>query len=114
MNWSDYSSSILSLIILLAIFYGAVWGLRRYSNRLSGTRFGQAVLGSGKTRQLKMLEALSLDTRRRLVRVQNGGREYVFLIGGTNDILVDNREVGHFSLAQEDDKSPDEAGDMSS
>jgi len=67
--------AISALCIVLAMIWGGLWLLRRYGGQILPTAPAKA------EKQMSILETLNLPPRHKLVRVANGGREHVLLLG---------------------------------
>ncbi|MCB1485994.1 MAG: flagellar biosynthetic protein FliO [Bauldia sp.] len=74
---------IVTFLIILALVGGALWLGRRYA----GGRVN--VAGRGRLPRLAVIDALSVDKRRRLVLVRRDNVEHLLLIGGPSDIVVE-------------------------
>lgn len=61
------------------------YAARRYRGLPAGKRTNH--------RRMSVVEAVGVDAKRRLILVQADQREYLLLVGGTTDLLVDTREV---------------------
>lgn len=74
--------AIAALGIVLAMIWAAMWLLRRYGGQFVSTP------GAQKTRQMSVLETLNLPPRHKLLRVANGTREHLILLGpdGTREL----------------------------
>jgi flagellar protein FliO/FliZ len=70
---------VVGLIVLLS------YAGRRYRGLASGKL--------GRPRRLSIVEAVGVDAKRRLVLAQVDGREYVLLVGGGTDVLVEARDA---------------------
>ncbi len=70
------ASTVLALLGLLAI------ALRAFAAR------GYVLPVKGRAQRLKIIESLSLDTRRRLVIIACDGDEHLLLLGLQNDTVV--------------------------
>ena len=75
-----YLRFIVALIFVLALLGGFYLLARRISQRGIG-------IGGGP--RLAVMEARSVDTRRRLVLVRRDDREHLLLIGGGADLLIE-------------------------
>jgi flagellar protein FliO/FliZ len=73
------SGTVIVLIMAMA------WGMKLL-NEKGLARF---LPGTSAPRRLKHVETLPLDARRRLVIVQCDQRQYLMLLGATQDIVVD-------------------------
>ncbi len=82
MDYGYYLRFILSLGAVIAMIWGAAWGLKRIQGRL-GMRL------HGGSRRLTLIEVLPLDPKRRLMLVRRDDREHLLLIGGERDLVVE-------------------------
>lgn len=74
-----------ALLFTAGLMFAAWYLMRRY-----GPAMARQNMDSPK--QLKVLETMQLDGRRRLVRVQNGGQEHLILLGGLHgDLLIESK-----------------------
>ena len=72
--------AIAALGIVLAMIWGAMWLLRRYGGEFVSTPSAKAV------RQMHVLETLNLPPRHKLLRIQNGEREHLLLLGPDGNV----------------------------
>lgn len=79
----SYIRFLASLVLVLGLIFGVLWALRRFG-------VGGMVARPGGRRRLAMVEAMTVDNRRRLVLVRRDDREHLLLIGGTQDLLVES------------------------
>jgi flagellar protein FliO/FliZ len=86
---------ILAFIIVLALIVAATWLVRR---------FGAARLGTSSVRgrqpRLAVIDAASVDGRRRLVLIRRDNVEHLILIGGPTDMVVEQNIVRAVPVAQ--------------
>jgi hypothetical protein len=75
---------LFAFIIVLALIAGATWVVRRFG----ASRLGA---GSGRGRQprLAVIDAASVDGRRRLVLIRRDNVEHLLMIGGPTDLVVE-------------------------
>jgi flagellar protein FliO/FliZ len=78
----------LAFAVVLALFLAALWLYRR----LGGARIGAAA-GRGRQPRLAVIDAASVDARRRLVLIRRDNVEHLVLIGGPTDIVVEQNIV---------------------
>lgn len=79
MDMAVYLRFVLSLCLVLGLILGATWLMRKFGPvGMGGTGGGKR--GSGK-RRLKVLEALQIDPKHRLVLVRRDDREHLLLLG---------------------------------
>lgn len=50
-------------------------------------------LATGKPRRMAIVEAIGVDAKRRLVLVRSDDREFLLLVGGGADLLVEARDA---------------------
>lgn len=70
---------VVGLIVLLS------YAARRYRGLATGKL--------GKPRRMEIVEAIGVDAKRRLVLVRSDSREYLILVGGGADLLVEARDA---------------------
>jgi flagellar protein FliO/FliZ len=75
-----------ALILVLGMLLGAAWLLRRYGGSI-GIRTGQ------NASDLRVVEWRSLDMRRKLAVVRWDGRDFLLLLGATDDTLIASRDA---------------------
>ena len=85
LDYANYFKFFLALVFVLGLI-GLVALLMRYFG-LGTIRGGR--LARGAERRLQVVEAMVLDTRRRLVLVRRDGIEHLILLGTHDDILVE-------------------------
>ncbi len=83
MEFIDYLRFGFALVFVIGLIGGMAVVARRF-----GFGFPSGP-GTGKQRRLRMVEALSLDGRRRLVLIRRDDTEYLVLLGATSETLVD-------------------------
>lgn len=69
--------------IVLALVAAVFWFVRRYSTGSLGR------IGRGRVPRLAVVDAMSVDGRRRLVLVRRDNVEHLILIGGPSDLVVE-------------------------
>jgi flagellar biogenesis protein FliO len=74
---------VITLIVVLVLVAVAYWLVRRYT----GLRLGG--IARGRVPRLAIVDAMAIDSRRRLVLVRRDNAEHLILIGGPSDILVE-------------------------
>jgi hypothetical protein len=72
--------TIVVILILTALVY---WLVRRYS------AIGLGGIGRGRVPRLAVVDALTVDRRRRLLLVRRDNVEHLILIGGPSDVVVE-------------------------
>ena len=84
MDWPIYARSVLALVFVLGLIALAAWLARRFG------LMNQMPRARGQKRRLQVLESIGLDNRRRLVLIRRDGVEHLLLLGGANDLVVEN------------------------
>jgi flagellar protein FliO/FliZ len=79
----DYAQFVLALIFVLGLIGIGAALLRRFG---PGAAITPRIRGD---RRLKIIEALPLDPRRRLVLVRRDGKEHLILLGQNTDFLIE-------------------------
>src|SRR5262249_16930612 len=74
---------VLAFVVVLALIVAATWLVRRFG----GSRLGSPS-GRGRQPRLAVIDAASVDGRRRLVLIRRDNVEHLVLIGGPTDIVV--------------------------
>src|SRR5262245_12386848 len=74
---------LITLAIILLIIGFAYWLVQRFT----GVRFPGG--NRGRIPRLAVLDAVPVDSRRRLVLVRRDNVEHLLLIGGTSDVVVE-------------------------
>jgi hypothetical protein len=85
------------ILILLAVLIAVgilVWAVRRYGTGAFGT------VAQNRVPRLAVVDALSVDGRRRLVLVRRDHVEHLILIGGPTDVVVEPTIVRGVSIGQ--------------
>src|SRR5512145_2065586 len=82
MDTTVYLRFVAALVLVLGLMLVVLWALRRFS-------IGGMVARPGTRRRLSMVEAMAVDSRRRLVLVRRDGVEHLLLIGGPQDVVVE-------------------------
>ena len=70
-------------IVILALIALVYWLMRRYSAA------GLGKIGRGRVPRLAIVDAMSVDGRRKLVLVRRDNVEHLLLIGGPSDVVVE-------------------------
>ena len=85
--FGDWGALILQFSITVVVVFGLIavvyWLVRRYS---AG---GLGRIGRGRVPRLAIVDAMSVDGRRRLVLVRRDNVEHLILIGGPSDLVVE-------------------------
>lgn len=92
-NGLDIFRLIGSFVLVLGLLGGVLWLLRRWQTRLG--------LGGPATRQLKLLETLSVGPRQKIVLLQVGSREMVLGVTPTQINTIDAWEKAQPSFASD-------------
>jgi hypothetical protein len=72
-----------AFVIVLALIGLTAWLVRRFgANRLSGS-------SRGRQPRLAVIDAASVDSRRRLVLIRRDNVEHLMMIGGPNDVIIE-------------------------
>jgi flagellar protein FliO/FliZ len=74
---------VITLVIVLLLVVVVVWLVRRYSQG------GLAGGGRGRLPRLAIVDAMAVDSRRKLVLVRRDNVEHLILIGGPSDLVVE-------------------------
>ncbi len=83
MEWTNYLRFILALLIVLGLIGGFAWLARR--SGMGGIQTGKR----GRSDRLEVVEAVSIDPRRRLVIVRRDDREHLLLLGPESETVVE-------------------------
>ncbi|KAF0114192.1 MAG: hypothetical protein FD149_1917 [Rhodospirillaceae bacterium] len=78
---STYIYSTLALVFVIGLILLLAYLVRRFGFIVAGSR--------SRRRRLAVVEAVAVDTRRRLVLVRRDATEHLLLIGGTTDMVVE-------------------------
>jgi flagellar protein FliO/FliZ len=81
---SDYLRFAFALVFVLALIGLATWLARRLGYG------GQLVRARPGSRRLGVVEAATIDAKRRLVLVRRDGVEHLLLIGGGTDLVIEH------------------------
>ncbi len=100
MEFIDYLRFGFALVFVIGLIGGLAVVARRF-----GFGFPSGP-GTGKQRRLGVVEALSLDARRRLVLIRRDNTEYLVLLGATSETVVD----GPMAATAAVDNPPPSAG----
>lgn len=89
MGPADYIQFLIALGVVIALLLGLSWVARR--SGLAG-RLGALTPTAKREKRLKVLEALPLDSKKRLVLLQWDNREHLVLLnpGSAPDLLIDS------------------------
>jgi len=85
--FGDWGALLMQFLITAVVILGLValiyWLVRRYSAA------GLGRIGRGRVPRLAIIDAMSVDGRRRLVLVRRDSIEHLILIGGPSDLVVE-------------------------
>jgi hypothetical protein len=73
----------ITIAVILALTAAVYWLVRRYSS------IGLGGIGRGRVPRLAVVDALTVDRRRRLLLVRRDNVEHLILIGGPSDVVVE-------------------------
>ena len=76
----QFAITIAVVLVLIALVY---WLVRRYS----GAGLGR--IGRGRVPRLAVIDAMTVDRRRRLVLIRRDNVEHLILVGGPSDLVVE-------------------------
>ncbi|WP_244301572.1 flagellar biosynthetic protein FliO, partial [Stappia sp. P2PMeth1] len=98
-GWARGIGFFLAVAIVLALISVFVWVLRRIA--------GSRSLGS-RSRQprIAVMDAASLDARRRLVLIRRDNVEHLLLVGGPSDVVVEQNIVRGVPISQAYPRQP--------
>lgn len=83
LNQNMPAKFILAFVVVLALIALTAWLVRRFgANRLGGS-------ARGRQPRLAVIDAASVDGRRRLVLIRRDNVEHLMMIGGPNDLVVE-------------------------
>lgn len=85
MDIDQYARFVMALMLVLAMIFVVMWLLKRIG--MAGVAAGGP---KGRRRRLSVVEAVALDTRRRLVLVRRDGVEHLLLLGASSDLVVES------------------------
>lgn len=74
---------LIGLFAVLALMLGFSWAFKKYGSDVIG-------LGTSKGKNLKIVETLMLDPRRKLYLLKVGHKYHSILTGPNGDVVVDN------------------------
>ncbi|MBT3532640.1 MAG: FliO/MopB family protein [Rhodospirillaceae bacterium] len=83
MEWTNYLRFLLALLVVLGLIGGFAWIARRTG--VGGIQTGKR----GRSDRLEVVEALSIDARRRLVIVRRDDREHLLLLGPDGERVIE-------------------------
>jgi flagellar protein FliO/FliZ len=86
MEASTYLRFLASLALVLGLIFAATWAVRRWGMGLMTARPARTGAGG---RRLALVDAISLDGKRRLVLVRRDDREHLLLLGADGDLVIE-------------------------
>lgn len=85
MAFGDYFQFVFALAFVLALILAVAWAFRRFGRgSVRAPRRGMPY-----RRRLAVVEAIALDTRRKLVLVRRDDREHLLIIGAQGETVVE-------------------------
>jgi flagellar biogenesis protein FliO len=97
---------ILAFAVVLALIVAAAWLIRRFSAARLGSSSAR-----GRQPRLAVIDAASVDSRRRLVLIRRDNVEHLVLIGGPTDIVVEQNIVRAVPVAPPREAPPARHGE---
>lgn len=85
MDLAKYLKFFAALLFVLALIGGSAWLVRRF-----GLAGAIPVRRPRRERRLHVVEALALDSKRKLVLIRRDEQEHLVLLGLQNDIVVES------------------------
>jgi flagellar biogenesis protein FliO len=79
---------VFGLVVVIGLLAAFFWGLRRFG----GDRLGNAA-ARGRQPRLAVIDAATVDGRRRLVLIRRDNVEHLLIIGGPTDVVVEQNIV---------------------
>ena len=83
METSDYIRFVVALVFVLALIGLLSWLVRRFGFG------GRLVTPRSKGRRLQVVEATTLDSKRRVVLLRRDQTEHLIVIGGESDLVIE-------------------------
>lgn len=105
-DWGILLQLLITAVVVIGLAGIVWWAARRY------TSAGLGRIGRGRVPRLAIIDAMSVDGRRRLVLVRRDNVEHLILIGGPSDLVVEQsiqRPRRPKSAAEGESAAPDEA-----
>src|SRR5499433_1667450 len=75
---------VVGLIVVIGLLAAFFWGLRRFG----GERLGSSA-ARGRQPRLAVIDAATVDGRRRLVLIRRDNIEHLLIIGGPTDVVIE-------------------------
>jgi flagellar protein FliO/FliZ len=79
---------LVGLIVVISLLFAFVWALRRFG----GERLGGSA-ARGRQPRLAVIDAATVDGRRRLILIRRDNVEHLLIIGGPTDVVVEQNIV---------------------
>src|SRR5262244_1679388 len=79
---------VVGLIVVIGLLAAFFWGLRRFG----GERLGSSA-ARGRQPRLAVIDAATVDGRRRLVLIRRDNIEHLLIIGGPTDVVIEQNIV---------------------
>ncbi|MCA1299942.1 flagellar biosynthetic protein FliO, partial [Stappia indica] len=92
-GWAQGIQFFIAILIVLALISMFVWILRRVAG-------GRVAGGRSRQPRVAVMDAASLDTRRRLVLIRRDNVEHLLLVGGPSDVVVERNIVRGVPVSQ--------------
>src|ERR671919_714934 len=87
---------VIVLLLVLALIGATAWAVRRFgAHRLGGAA------NRGRQPRLAVIDAASVDARRRLILIRRDNVEHLLMIGGPSDVVVEANIVRAAAPARE-------------
>jgi flagellar protein FliO/FliZ len=83
MEWSSYLRFVLALLVVLALIGTFAWLARRWG--FGGVQTSRR----DRSERLEVIEAVSVDARRRLVLIRRDDREHLILLGQDSELVIE-------------------------
>jgi len=107
MTASNIISTMGVLLFTITLIWGVAWLIMRFK-LVPGQKNRNSKNSSS---ELAIVETLALDTKRRLVKVEDGSIEHLFLLGPTTETHVDSRKISVNSAEKKKTQSTTEKKD---
>jgi flagellar protein FliO/FliZ len=79
---------VFGLVVVIGLLFAFFWGLRRFG----GERLGGSA-ARGRQPRLAVIDAATVDGRRRLVLIRRDNVEHLLIIGGPTDVVIEQNIV---------------------
>src|SRR5438105_2460124 len=86
---------LIAFVVVLALIVGTFWLIRRFG----ATRLGNSAT-RGRQPRLAVIDAATVDSRRRLILIRRDNVEHLLMIGGPSDVVIEPNIIR--SAAQRD------------